>query len=120
MPATIEEHFKWNTQGTIRYTALQDIVTVLLSRGADPTSQDKNAYMPHHDAASRGQLRALAALLRDKRTPVNDGVHEGLTALHLAASEDNHEVINVLLAHAADVDKRSYVVSRHVILLISA
>ncbi|KAL3135087.1 hypothetical protein ABBQ32_008032 [Trebouxia sp. C0010 RCD-2024] len=90
----------------------QDIVTVLLSRGADPTSQDKNAYMPHHDAASRGQLRALAALLRDKRTPVNDGVHEGLTALHLAASEDNHEVINVLLAHAADVDKRSYVNGR--------
>lgn len=76
--------------------------------------------MPHHDAASRGQLRALTALLRHKRTPVNDGVHEGLTALHLAASEDNHEVIEVLLAHAAHVDKRSYVVSCHAVLLISA
>lgn len=98
---------------TLRHCYLQDIVTALLSRGADPKAQDKNAYMPHHDAASRGRLRALDALLRDKRTPINEGVHEGLTALHLAASEDNHQVIEVLLAHAADVDKRSYVVSRH-------
>lgn len=85
-------------------------MTALLSRGADPKAQDKNAYMPHHDAATKGQLRALTALLRDKRTPIDEGVHDGLTALHLAASEDNYQVIDVLLAHGADVEKRSYVV----------
>lgn len=85
-------------------------MTALLSRGADPKAQDKNAYMPHHDAATKGQLQALTALLPDKRTPIDEGVHEGLTALHLAASEDNHQVIDVLLEHGADVDKRSYVV----------
>ena len=89
---------------------LQDIVSALLKRGADPKAQDKNAYMPHHDAANKGMLRALKALLQDKRTPINEGVHEGLTALHLAASEDNHQVVEMLLAFGADVEKRSYMV----------
>ncbi|KAL3162656.1 Ankyrin repeat and SOCS box protein 16 [Trebouxia sp. C0009 RCD-2024] len=98
-------------KGANLHTRNQDGTTPL-HQAATCGNQDKNAYMPHHDAASRGQLRALTALLRHKRTPVNDGVHEGLTALHLAASEDNHEVIEVLLAHAAHVDKRSYVDGR--------
>ena len=67
--------------------------------------------MPHHYAAEKRRLLALAALLKDKRTPLKEGVHDGQTALHLAASEDKHEVIEVLLAHAVNVDKRSYTVS---------
>ena len=89
---------------------MQDIVAALLSRGANPTAQDKNAYQPHHDAASKGMLRALDILLEDRRTPKNDCVHDGLTALHLAAAEDNHQVIEMLVAHQVQLDKRSYAV----------
>ena len=89
---------------------MQDIVKVLLTRGADPKAQDTNGYMPHHDAASRGMLMALTAVLQDKRTPINEGVHDGLTALHLAASENNHLVIDILIANGADINKPSYVV----------
>ncbi len=50
-------------------------------------------------------------LLQDKRTPINEGVHDGLTALHMAASEDKEGVIQLLIGFGADVEKRSYVVS---------
>ncbi len=68
--------------------------------------------MPHHDAASKGMLGTLRVLLQDRRTPINEGVHDGLTALHMASSEDNKDVIELLISFGADVEKRSYVVSR--------
>jgi len=87
------------------------VVVTLLGRGADPKAQDKGGFMPHHDAASKGQLNTLRVLLQDKRTPINEGVHDGLTALHMASSEDKEGVIKLLIGFGADVEKRSYVVS---------
>lgn len=86
-------------------------MVTLLGRGADPKAQDKGGFMPHHDAASKGQLNTLRVLLQDKRTPINECVHDGLTALHMAASEDKEGVIQLLIGFGADVEKRSYVVS---------
>ena len=86
-------------------------MVTLLGRGADPKAQDRGGFMPHHDAASKGQLNTLRVLLQDKRTPINEGVHDGLTALHMAASEDKEGVIKLLIVFGADVEKRSYVVS---------
>ena len=90
---------------------IQDVVAALLARGADPRAQDKGGFMPHHDAASKGRVTTLRVLLKDKRTPVNEGVHDGLTALHLAAAENSAESIKELVRFGADVHKRSYVVS---------
>ena len=89
---------------------LQEVVSTLLAHGADPKAQDKNGFMPHHDAAAKGLLGTLKVLLRDKRTPVDEGVHDGLTALHLASAEDKQDIIEALIAGGADVEKRSYVV----------
>ena len=84
---------------------------MLLAKGADPRAQDKNGYMPHHDAASSGLLNTLAALLEHNRSVVNEGVLEGVTALHMAASENNADIIKLLVSYGADVTKRSYIVS---------
>lgn len=89
---------------------VQEVVATLLGRGANPRAQDKGGFMPHHDAASKGRLNTLRVLLRDKRTPINEGVHDGLSALHLASAEDKQEVVDLLISFGADVEKPSYVV----------
>ncbi|KAL0021170.1 hypothetical protein WJX77_007343 [Trebouxia sp. C0004] len=89
-----------------------EVVVTLLGRGADPKAQDKGGFIPHHDAASKGQLKTIRVLLQDKRTPVNEGVHDGLTALHLAASDDKEGVTKLLIGFGADVEKRSTVDGR--------
>ena len=90
---------------------MQEVVTMLLAKRADSRAQDKNGYMPHHDAASKGLLKTLDVLLHHDRSVVNEGVLEGMTALHMAASENNADVIRMLLQYGADVTKRSYIVS---------
>lgn len=84
---------------------------MLLAKGADPRAQDKNGYMPHHDAAAQGLMKTLTALLERNRSVVDEGVLEGVTALHMAASENNADVIKLLIGYGADLTKQSYIVS---------
>ena len=84
---------------------------MLLLNGTDPRAQDKNGYMPHHDAASQNLTKMLAALLARNRSVVNASALQGLTALHMAALENNAVIMRMLLHCGAHGTKRSCTMS---------
>jgi ankyrin repeat protein len=76
---------------------------VLIDAGADVAAVAQNAMevQPLNSAAA-GRTEVVALLL-DAGAPVDAQQHGGYTALHEAALNGNDALVDVLLAHGADV-----------------
>jgi len=85
-------------------TTSSDVVSVLVSNGADVTTRSKRGESALADAARRGDLPA-ARLLLDKGADVNAVDYRGYTPLILAAQydRDSPELVRLLLSRGADV-----------------
>jgi ankyrin repeat protein/mono/diheme cytochrome c family protein len=85
-------------------TRSTDVVSLLVSRGADVKAQSKRGETPLADAAGRGDLDAVKLLL-EKGADVNAKDYRGYTPLMHATQydRDSPEVVRVLLARGANV-----------------
>jgi cytohesin len=77
-------------------------VLLLVLLGSRPAFCD-----PIHDAAKKGDLAKVKALIKDSPNLVSVKDKMGNTPLHLAASNDHAEVMEFLLASGADVNARN-------------
>ncbi|XP_021930795.1 transient receptor potential channel pyrexia-like isoform X2 [Zootermopsis nevadensis] len=91
--AKLKEIFKCGTPDQIK-----NLLTEI-----DPNI-DLHKSRPLHWAAEGGNVHAVNALLRDKRTDINVVTKYCRTALHIAAMNGNHEVLKLLLQEAKDID----------------
>uniref|UniRef100_A0A453JRY1 Uncharacterized protein n=1 Tax=Aegilops tauschii subsp. strangulata TaxID=200361 RepID=A0A453JRY1_AEGTS len=77
-----------------------EVTRYLLDHGGDPAMPDERGSTPLHNAAAAGHCEAVRLLLSKG---VNlDPIHYQGTRLHLAAVEDQDQVVMVLLEHGAD------------------
>src|SRR5216684_363404 len=86
-------------------TRSAEVVSLLVSRGADVKARSKRGETALADAAGRGDLEAVKLLL-DKGADVNAADYRGYTPLMQAAQydRDSPEMIRVLLARGANVN----------------
>jgi formylglycine-generating enzyme required for sulfatase activity len=61
---------------------------------------------PIHDAASKGDVSKVKALLKAKQGLVNAADKDGATPLHYAAGADQKAVVEVLIDNKADINTR--------------
>ena len=59
-----------------------------------------------HEAAGRGDVEEIQALLKSHPELINSKDENGDTPLHAAAAWTNRDVVSLLLAHKADVNAR--------------
>jgi ankyrin repeat protein len=77
----------------------EEIVPLLLARGADRSLRDKNGRTPLHLAAAYGHDRIVQSLLTPDAVDAPDA--HGMTPLALAASAGHLDVVATLLRHGA-------------------
>ncbi|KAH3780265.1 nuclear factor NF-kappa-B p100 subunit-like [Dreissena polymorpha] len=89
-------------------TGRTDIVRCLLGLGAQTTLQDSQLRTPAHIACGNGDVEILKALLESEGNELTRSVglydHQGQTCLHIAALHGNTELVNILLAHGAEIN----------------
>jgi len=92
-------------------TRNEDIVKILLSRPGVKNSlnaKDKSGNTPLHIAALVGHAGIVSALLSFPPTSKPDPLNSNLeTPLHLAAADNNYEVVRLLIANKADVQAKT-------------
>jgi ankyrin repeat protein len=59
-----------------------------------------------HDAAGKGDLEKIKALLKDNPELISSKLDGSLTALHIAAMHNNKDVLQLLLTNKAEVNSR--------------
>ena len=95
--------------GVASASAHEEIVALLLTRGADPARASAGAMkaMPLHHAAASGSA-GMARLLIGAGAPVDArrGDAPGLTPLMEAARSGDEELLDLLLRHGANPDLR--------------
>ncbi|CAL1682579.1 unnamed protein product [Lasius platythorax] len=87
----------------------EEIIKLLLSRGANVDAKGIDGITSLHIAAERGYLQIVEHLL--KRGAHVNSVYtstsrEGYTPLHLAVEKDSEEIIKLLLSRGANVDAK--------------
>jgi len=89
-------------------TRSSEVVSLLVSRGADVKARSKRGETALADAAGRGDLEAVKLLL-DKGADVNAADYRGYTPLMQAAQydRDSPEIIRLLLARGANVNVKA-------------
>ncbi|KAI9710899.1 MAG: hypothetical protein M1820_002334 [Bogoriella megaspora] len=83
----------------------EEVVSLLLQRGAQVDVQDSLKRTPLHLAASRDHFNIVQLLLEDHASVDAVGPH-GKTALRLAADNGHHDVVELLLQNRARVNAR--------------
>jgi len=83
---------------TAVYHRQKEIVNLLVARGA---------AMTLHEACAAGELERAERLIADDASAINAYSPDGWTPLHLAAFFGHAKLIELLLAHDADVAARS-------------
>jgi ankyrin repeat protein len=78
-----------------------DVVSLLLSAGADARATDNVQWTPAHSAAFRKQLNVLKILL--PCIDVSDPTDTGFTVLHFAAYYGDFEAVRLLVEFGADI-----------------
>ncbi|MHC4540014.1 MAG: ankyrin repeat domain-containing protein [Planctomycetota bacterium] len=108
--AEVQNSIKKTTDINVKNLALrvaaacgqEDIVKLLLSRGAQVSATRKDGEMPLHLAA-RGGYENLVRLVLESGANVNARDHSGYTPLHCAAEKGHEDVAALLIAKGADV-----------------
>jgi ankyrin repeat protein len=104
----VPSHDGWTLLHMASYFGHADIVHLLLSRGADVNERSANDLnnTPLHSALA-GRRFAIAQLLVEHETDVNASNRRGWTALHLAASAGNLDMVKYLMQHGAKAGLRN-------------
>lgn len=79
-----------------------EVLEMLLEEGADPTLADVYSWTPLMRAGFEKRAAVVRLLLEDDRVDINRRGENGITALHLAASQGHVEIARLLVAHGAD------------------
>jgi ankyrin repeat protein len=86
----------------------ENIVTFLLSQGAQADAKDEHGMTPFMVAAASHQVGVARVLLQHTGGQgMGDSDEEGLTALHHAAEGGDEKMVRFLLLHGADPRVRS-------------
>ena len=79
----------------------EDVVHLLLERGAEPNMADQHGRAPLHYATSEGHKDVVQNLL-DRGAEPNMAAQNGWTPLHSAANKGHKEVVQLLLDRGAE------------------
>ncbi len=79
-----------------------DVLGMLLDEGADPTLADVYRWTPLMRAGFENRALVVRLLLADDRVDANRRGENGVTALHLAATQGHVEIARLLVEHGAD------------------
>lgn len=82
-----------------------DVLSYLISRGADVNAQDVNLVTPLHSVCSRGHVVA-AGILIDNDANLAAAMFDFSTPLHLAVSNGNADLVSLLVKNGAPLKKR--------------
>ena len=80
------------------------VTNFLLAQGADPNAADRAGFTALYSAAGSDYCASTAEALLSKGAAPNAKTIHGFTALHQASSQSAAKVIEILLAHRADVN----------------
>lgn len=89
-----------------RYESEQ-VVPVLLRRGADPTLKSNHGFTALHFAAQRGNVSIVEILLQNKKVMVNARNVRGHTPLHDACERKRIRVCALLVKYDAAIDAQT-------------
>ncbi len=84
-----------------------ELVTLLLSRGANIEHRDKKGFTPLIHAATSGHLAACETLIEHGADLEAQSERTKDTALSLACSGGRHEIVELLLRHNANKEHRN-------------
>ncbi len=79
-----------------------DVLKMLLDKGADPTLADVYSWTPLMRAGFEKRASVVRLLLKDDRVNINRRGENGITALHLAATQGYVEIARLMVEHGAD------------------
>eukprot|EP00123_Amoebidium_parasiticum_P009402 comp19448_c0_seq1/m.22603 comp19448_c0_seq1/g.22603 ORF comp19448_c0_seq1/g.22603 comp19448_c0_seq1/m.22603 type:complete len:272 (-) comp19448_c0_seq1:5-820(-) len=79
------------------------IVSLLLSRGANPSAANRAGSTPLHYAAQGGSVDVVSLLASAGSLVSVRNIHFGASPLHVAAAEGNTDICKVLLRAGADM-----------------
>jgi serine/threonine-protein phosphatase 6 regulatory ankyrin repeat subunit B len=81
-----------------------DVVKELINHGANVNLANNDRWTPLISATGKGHLTTIQALLSVPGININAKNDGGLTALYIAALNDNYDVVKALIKQGADVD----------------
>lgn len=84
-----------------------DVISVLLTAGADISVVDRWGYTPLHELADMSRTTAAIMLLETGKADLNLRTQHGYTVLDNAASEGDYDLVSELLRRGASVQPRS-------------
>ncbi|CAL4902780.1 unnamed protein product [Urochloa decumbens] len=90
----------------VQGTGSTDVVSLLLSHGADANKGDTGGIVPLHIAAERG-FYEVAELLLSEGAEVDPICENSGAPVHIAAKHGHAEVLELLLQNEADIDRFS-------------
>ena len=82
-----------------------DVATLLIERGAEVDSRNRDGWTPLLTASLHGQLE-VARLLLDHGADVNTRQRYQMTPLHVASYRGDFEMVQLLLERGADANVR--------------
>lgn len=81
-----------------------ETVKLLNGRGANLWLRNARGDLPVHEAAGSGRIELVQWLLQQKPSHINSSSNDGRTILHIAAGNDNIDMVKMLIESGADVN----------------
>ncbi|XP_071796931.1 uncharacterized protein [Asterias amurensis] len=104
----IRDDSNWTPLHIAASVGQEDIVTVLVSKGAEVNSANSTGQTPLHYAASRDRQK-VAEILLEHGADTNIAERVGATPMHRAASKGNLEIVKLLLNYNCRLDQQDCV-----------
>jgi ankyrin repeat protein len=81
-----------------------ETVKLLNARGANLWLRNARGDLPVHEAAASGRIELVEWLLQQKPNHINSSSNDGRTIIHIAAGNDNIDMVKRLIELGADVN----------------